>query len=979
MPQGVKHSEIWSRKRNKDVPGKRQPRGRLQQPRGMLAGEGWRNRSPPVKGSRSKPAGCNDTQLLPVSRSTLKASREPSQAQQEACGRGWVLFGSRGPPLAQSQTMNYVGQLAETVFVTVKELYRGLNPATLTGCIDVIVVRQPDNSFQCSPFHVRFGKLGVLRSKEKVVDIEINGEPVDLHMKLGDNGEAFFVQESEENERSIPSRLCTSPIPTEESPESAAQPSHGQEAPSAEVAPRRRRRHRRKPRRKEVMGPAPGGCEEARGEVSVEELLKLPALDDSVYFSFTDLPKEETGSLHAKEVHPYSDGELASMDSPAPSHLSSPRSDSELEVGPQESFALGAESHMQWAWGRLPEVNKSERVEPAKSTKTAATTGSVTPVPVDERTHFLAISEGLGGGPCPAGPQDPPCSSAVLADEPTLMPKEGNGPPGLMDNPSAMGAESSSGATSAPQEEQKGGERVVLRAQPDVESSEGAAVLSQVGLESCEPQQRQGSIKRSPHLGPSDVYLEDLSNLDEEQVALYFPRSEVEQTSKPVADPSIPSCVQLLSDVPAESPMESGSDVMPAIALSLCGGLGGSRQISREKFMEHIISYQEFAENPGLLDDPNLVILINKKYYNWAVAAPMVLSLQAFQRNIPEHTIDRLVKEKMPKRGSRWWFSWRRREFPAEEQTRPGKANVGTLQPKSAQQRQEEEGSSSDEEPLHPGDALATSTSAQKSLPTYKKSLRLSSEQIGRLNLQDGPNEVAFSVTTQYQGTCRCEATIYLWNWDDKVVISDIDGTITKSDALGHILPHLGKDWTHQGIAKLFHKIHLNGYKFLYCSARAIGMAHITKGYLKWVNEQGCALPKGPILLAPSSLFSALHREVIEKKPEVFKIACLTDIQNLFATKLPFYAAFGNRATDVYAYRQVGLPESRIFVVNPKGELVQGLVRNHKSTYERLSEVVELIFPPLGQTGSIALACPEYSHFAYWRPPLPAVDLEAFS
>lgn len=65
--------------------------------------------------------------------------------------------------------MNIVGQLAETVFVTVKELYRGLNPATLTGGIDVIVVRQPDGSFQCSPFHVRFGKLGVLRSKEKIV------------------------------------------------------------------------------------------------------------------------------------------------------------------------------------------------------------------------------------------------------------------------------------------------------------------------------------------------------------------------------------------------------------------------------------------------------------------------------------------------------------------------------------------------------------------------------------------------------------------------------------------------------------------------------------------------------------------------------------------------------------------------------------------------------------------------------------------
>lgn len=27
--------------------------------------------------------------------------------------------------------------------------------------------------------------------------MEINGDPVDLHMKLGDNGEAFFVQETE--------------------------------------------------------------------------------------------------------------------------------------------------------------------------------------------------------------------------------------------------------------------------------------------------------------------------------------------------------------------------------------------------------------------------------------------------------------------------------------------------------------------------------------------------------------------------------------------------------------------------------------------------------------------------------------------------------------------------------------------------------------------------------------------------------------
>ncbi|NXU48582.1 LPIN3 phosphatase, partial [Turnix velox] len=818
--------------------------------------------------------------------------------------------------------MNYVGQLAETVFVTVKELYRGLNPATLTGCIDVLVVRQPDNSFQCSPFHVRFGKLGVLRSKEKVVDIEINGEPVDLHMRLGDNGEAFFVQESEENEDSIPSLFCTSPIPVKEIPEDAAQPSHGQETSSAEVSPHKRRRCRRKAKWKEVSESE--SCEESKNQLSTEEPHKLVTPSASVY-CFAHLPEDETGSLQSPELHPYSDGELASMDSPTLNYPSSPKSDSELEIRPQETFALGAESHVQWTWGRLPHTFA-----------TATSPASVTPAPVDEAAHLIATCEGLGKGSSPEGHESAPCSSTVSV-EPTPTAWDDHGSFMLKDTVSALQAESLLEAPSAPQEKPKRGGSIVPEVQREVEPSEGDTSSKQMGSEGPETQleiqRRQGewvteSIKQSPNSSPTAVYLEDLSGLDEKQVALHFPKSDTEQSPKAVADPINPLCVQLPSQLPAESCVDSNTDLMPAIALSLCGGLGDSRQISHEKFMEYMVSYQQFAENPGLIDDPNLVILINKKYYNWAVAAPMMLSLQAFQKNIPESTINKLVKEKMPKKGSRWWSSWRRREFPAEEVFVLSKANMFF----PSLYRQEEMVSSSDDEPLPARDVLAVSSSAQKSQTTYKKSLRLSSKQIGRLNLQDGPNEVAFSVTTQYQGTCRCEATIYLWNWDDKVVISDIDGTITKSDALGHILPHLGKDWTHHGIVKLFHKIHLNGYKFLYCSARAIGMARITKGYLKWVSEQGCALPKGPILLAPSSLFSAFHREVIEKKPEMFKIACLMDIQNLFATSLPFYAAFGNRANDVYAYKHVGLPESHIFTVNPKGELIQELTKNHKST-----------------------------------------------
>ena len=49
--------------------------------------------------------------------------------------------------------------------------YSEINSATLTGAIDVIVVEQEDGSFLTSPFHVRFGKMGVLKAKEKVVSL----------------------------------------------------------------------------------------------------------------------------------------------------------------------------------------------------------------------------------------------------------------------------------------------------------------------------------------------------------------------------------------------------------------------------------------------------------------------------------------------------------------------------------------------------------------------------------------------------------------------------------------------------------------------------------------------------------------------------------------------------------------------------------------------------------------------------------------
>ncbi|KAK2165793.1 hypothetical protein LSH36_45g07002 [Paralvinella palmiformis] len=253
-----------------------------------------------------------------------------------------------------------------------------------------------------------------------------------------------------------------------------------------------------------------------------------------------------------------------------------------------------------------------------------------------------------------------------------------------------------------------------------------------------------------------------------------------------------------------------------------------------------------------------------------------------------------------------------------------------------------------------------------------------------KLALEPGANEVSFSVTTQYQGTSRCTAYIYLWKWDDKVIISDIDGTITRSDVLGQVLPMIGKDWSQVGIANLYSQIEKNGYKFLYLSARAIGQSKLTRDYLKSIRQGALCLPDGPLLLSPSSLISAFHKEVIERRPEDFKISCLRDIKALFpTTRNPFYSGFGNKINDVWAYQAVNIPISRIFTVNHKGELRHEMTCTFQSTYTKMTDTVDHLFPPLeihplhGQIHSGKFPDPEkYSNFTYWREPLPNIENE---
>ncbi|KAF7662400.1 hypothetical protein LDENG_00236370 [Lucifuga dentata] len=858
------------------------------------------------------------------------------------------------------QTMNYVGQLAGQVFVQVKELYQGLNPATLSGCIDVIVVRQPDGSLQCSPFHVRFGKMGVLRSREKVVDIEINGEPVSLQMKLGENGEAFFVKETENMLELVPSYLVTSPIMStgEELMDShlgRGTPRHHDTIPCSSLPvqnlgpqqsdggmTKKRRKRRRKAR------PDGGG---GRREESGEEFS-----EDEDMFTI-DLSSDEER-----------EGDSSSI--PSDAQASSLKSDSELANQNKDN------PEMLWTWGELPQAAQPSFLTSHQNQHPPAAVS----IPVSNSTHFRAITD----------TEPPSLTLCVPQSGDTDVPggdKEGE------ENRNGAGVRM---PTKARGETERGVESMGSRV--EMEGLLACSVSPRILPDHLDEGGNRGSPirrtdspskrkeKRSHHLGADGIYLDDITELEPEVAALYFPKSDGGSNSVKGSSEMMMMDVRSANQSPqsvGSSGMDSGVDSlsdqmgdMPHVAISLCGGLTDNREITREQFLERAVSYQQFSDNPSIIDDPNLVVKIGNKYYNWSTAAPVMLAMQVYQKPLPQASVENIMKEKMPKKGGRWWFSWRSRNSDSKsESVLEAAGDRETALSVTSVNRMKDESSSSDEDHRSSNQLSGSCQSEVLMSPgsvCYKKTLRLTSEQLASLQLKEGPNEVVFSVTTQYQGTCRCHGTIYLWSWDDKIVISDIDGTITRSDTLGHILPTLGKDWTHQGIARLYHRVSQNGYKFMYCSARAIGMADMTRGYLHWVNERGTMLPMGPVLLSPSSLFSALHREVIEKKPEKFKIKCLTDIKQLFHPNTePFYAAFGNRATDVYSYKEVGVPLNRIFTVNPKGELIQEHAKTNISSYGHLCEVVDHVFPMLARDEETDFCSDTFSQSSYWSKQLP--------
>lgn len=418
------------------------------------------------------------------------------------------------------------------------------------------------------------------------------------------------------------------------------------------------------------------------------------------------------------------------------------------------------------------------------------------------------------------------------------------------------------------------------------------------------------------------------------------------------------------------------------VEMSLCGlsSFGHEEKENDNIFNEQQITYNDFVHNPNILNDRRLVFRHKGRYFGATRKGPLFISLFLFHEPLDQAKKAELQNQEEADNEAdsresylfgRGWRQW----WSRSSVTDSGGDGIS----------QDESHSNKDDETTTRFTTMTMTTSVGWNVDqeneqngsvfpaphkNYAKTLRLTSDQLKTLGLKKGSNTITYEVSSEYQGTAICTAKIFYWDYDIQIVISDIDGTITKSDALGHVFTMIGKDWTHNGVAKLYTDILNNGYHILYLTSRAIGQADYTRDYLRRVEQDKHQLPEGPVIMSPDRLFTSFHREVIMRKPEVFKMACLRDILRLFGGHNPFYAGFGNRITDAISYRSVNVPASRIFTIDPNGDVKLELLLGFLSSYIHLNDLVDQIFPPINRA-----ITEEFSDWNYWKQPLPDINI----
>ncbi|KAF9309411.1 hypothetical protein BG003_009793 [Podila horticola] len=891
-------------------------------------------------------------------------------------------------------------------FSTVSKFYNEINPATLSGAIDIVVVQQANGDLACSPFHVRFGKLSVLRPQEKVVEVRVNGQVIAFPMKVGDAGEAFFVLETDDY---VPDEFATSPI---------AGPSDETDLQPVDYFDLNEQQQQQQ----EDALLDNGYVSAASGHGSAfEESLKDDSDRESI-FSATSPPSGRIsdsavqGSTFQGMPGAFQSHAFQEPASPVPT--SSPSSNIPTSATEDHKDTTTKDSETGFVNKVFPSVVREELATMDPSSNATKANRSRR-----RKSEVLFDMTGYKTDSCSESSDDDDLPRGILSDSERhhrgLRKRFGRKSNLSKEQRQQLLEDIRQGnflkpeeSLAATQAERQASREVRRKKRAGIPSAWGglkgrkrANSMPAIGEPEVTRVAPEALPKRSARPSVmSDTEMEYETNApattQSKEWTWGWGTLPVKQTDpdEDDEDEKAPTAPEVPVEIETRE-FQMGSTKC-RVALSLCGGeeFGKDQVASHKLFQTGQLTFEAFAKDPAaILADKKLVCYIDGRFYTWQNAVPQLAALLFFHQPLSDSTTQTLKDQKdsatlapedrpsTTRFGtiSRWF-----RKTPAGT-TSPSVPDLASTAAEGVALGSDDESirpvnkalRSKSLPPLETGHSEhahehvavpALSEKPAEGIPEakrYAKTLRLSSEQLRSLGLNKGANTVSFSVTSSYQGTATCVAKIFLWDYDAQVVISDIDGTITKSDALGHIFAMAGRDWTHLGVAKLFTDIRSNGYHILYLTSRAIGQADYTRKYLQKVEQNSYQLPDGPVIMSPDRLFSAFHREVIIRKPEVFKMACLRDVKKLFGDRNPFYAGFGNRITDALSYRSVNVPPSRIFTIDSYGEVKLELLSAFKSSYLALNDLVNEIFP--GQR-----VAPEFNDWNFWKSDLPTVNVQ---
>jgi phosphatidate phosphatase PAH1 len=139
--------------------------------------------------------------------------------------------------------------------------------------------------------------------------------------------------------------------------------------------------------------------------------------------------------------------------------------------------------------------------------------------------------------------------------------------------------------------------------------------------------------------------------------------------------------------------------------------------------------------------------------------------------------------------------------------------------------------------------------------------------------LKPGRNKMRYLLLDDQRIIGVAHAYIFLWNYQDSVVVSDIDGTITKSNARGVLGTIVTKQYVrvcHVGICHLLSSLSSSS-QIVYVTSRPLSLANQTRQFLSNLRQGNETLPHGPLLGFEGKMSQLVVMELLSKTTQKFK------------------------------------------------------------------------------------------------------------